>query len=50
MKNYLCLTLAGVMFMAGCAGREANLVRVRQLGDEQKTCKELRAEMGFVEE
>ncbi len=49
MKKAMCLVLALSIFFAGCAGREANLVQVRQLGDEQKTCEQLRAEMYFIE-
>ncbi len=35
--------------MTGCAGREANLVQIRQLGDEQKTCEALRSEIYFID-
>ena len=49
MKNALTVLLIMAVFFAGCAGREANLVQVRQLGDEQKTCDALLAEMYYVE-
>ncbi len=49
MKKTICLLLACSVFLAGCAGREANLVQIRQLGDEQKTCDALRSELYFVE-
>ncbi len=49
MKELLCLLLAYSMFFAGCAGYEANLVQVRQLGDEQKNCEQLRTEMYYIE-
>ena len=49
MKKLICLLLACSVFLAGCAGREANLVQVRQLGDEQKTCDDLRSELYYIE-
>lgn len=49
MKKPVCLLLSVSILLAGCAGRTANLVQVRQLGDEQKTCDQLRTEMYFVE-
>ncbi len=49
MKKTICLLLACSVLFAGCAGREANLVQVRQLGDEQKTCDALRAEMYYID-
>jgi len=33
MKKLICLLLAYSVLFAGCAGREANTVQVRQLGD-----------------
>ncbi len=49
-KNLLCLLLCVAIFYgSGCAGREANLVQIRQLGDEQKTCDALRTELYFVD-
>lgn len=49
MRKSICTMLAGIMFMVGCGGREANLVQIRQLGDEQKSCEQLRSEMYFIE-
>ncbi len=49
MKKSICLLLACSVFLAGCAGREANLVQIRQLGDEQKTCDALRTELYFID-
>lgn len=49
VKKIVSLMLAFSIFFAGCAGREANLVQVRQLGDEQKTCDELRTELYYIE-
>lgn len=49
MQKIICAILAGIMLITGCAGREANTIQVRQLGDEQKTCDELLAEMNFAE-
>jgi|GEM_PF-866740 len=49
MKKLISLLLSCSVFLSGCAGREANLVQVRQLGDEQKTCDELRSELYYIE-
>jgi len=49
MRKLVCLLLACSVLFAGCAGREANLVQVRQLGDEQKTCDALRTELYYIE-
>ena len=49
MKRPVCLLLSVLIFLAGCAGREANLVQIRQLGDEQNTCDALRTELYFIE-
>lgn len=48
-KTILNVLLCVSIFLAGCAGREANLVQVRQLGDEQKNCDELRSELYYIE-
>ena len=49
MKKIICLLLSLSILLAGCAGTEPNLVHVRQLGDDQKTCEQLRTEMYFTE-
>lgn len=49
MKDFVCVLMSCCIFMAGCAGREANLVQVHQFGDEQKTCGVLRTEMHYIE-
>ena len=49
MKEVICVSLAFAVLLGGCAGREANLVQVRQLGDEQKTCDGLRTELYYIE-
>ncbi len=49
MRKVISLTLACAVFFAGCAGREANLVQVRKIGDEQKSCDELRTELYYIE-
>ncbi len=49
MRKSVCLLLSVLIFLAGCAGREANLVQVRQLGDEQKNCEQLRADIYYIE-
>ncbi len=48
-KQLLNLLLCISIFLSGCAGREANLIPVHQLGDEQKTCDELRTELYYIE-
>ena len=50
MKKLICLLLACSVFLAGCAGRTANPVRVHQLGDQEKTCKDIITEMYYIEE
>ncbi len=42
--------LANTVLLAGCAGREANLVQIRQPGDKGKTCEELETEMLFCQD
>jgi len=49
MKKFVCVLMACCIFMTGCAGREANLVQVRQLGDEQKSCDVLRTELYYID-
>ena len=49
MRKAISLVLVCSVFLAGCAGREANLISVHQLGDEQKTCDELRTELYYIE-
>ena len=49
MKKVISLTLVVSIFLAGCAGREANLVQVHQIGDKQKTCDELWTELYYIE-
>jgi len=48
-KKALIISLAICVFWLGCAGREGNPVQTRQFGDDQKSCKQLRAELFFVE-
>ncbi|KKN73480.1 hypothetical protein LCGC14_0400550 [marine sediment metagenome] len=49
MKKTICCFLTFTIFYAGCAGHEANLVQIRQLGDEQKTCDALWSEMHYID-
>jgi hypothetical protein len=48
-RKGLVVSLVICVFWLGCAGREGNPVQVRQFGDEQKSCKQLLAEMSFIE-
>lgn len=48
-KKALIIGLAICIFWLGCAGREGNPVQTRQFGDDQKSCKQLRAELFYVE-
>ncbi len=49
MRSAVCVLLAFSVLLSGCAGKEANLVQIRQLGDEQKTCDQLRSDMYFID-
>ncbi|MCF7954836.1 MAG: hypothetical protein K9M75_03440 [Phycisphaerae bacterium] len=49
MKNYLCLTLAGVMFIAGCGGRVANPIPIYRPGDEGRSCTGLKTEIAQLD-
>lgn len=50
MKQLVCLLLTVVLFFCGCAGREANLVQIRQPNDTAKNCTELETEMLFCQD
>ena len=45
MKEVISIVLACSVFLAGCAGHTANPVAIFQMGDEEKSCEMLRAEM-----
>ncbi|HEG44700.1 MAG TPA: hypothetical protein ENH94_11705 [Phycisphaerales bacterium] len=49
MRSTVCVLLAFSILLSGCAGREANLVQIRQMGDEQKPCDQLRSDMAFID-
>lgn len=49
MRKALCTLLIINILLSGCAGREANLVQVKQFGDEDKSCKQLITEMNYIE-
>ena len=48
-RKALVVSLVICVFWLGCAGRTGNPIQVRQFGDEQKSCKQLLAEMSFIE-
>ncbi len=49
-RKIMCLILSlSILTMTGCGGREANPIRTRQLGDEQKSCDALRTEMYYIQ-
>jgi len=48
-RKALVVSLVICILWLGCAGREGNPVQIRQFGDDQKSCKQLRAELSFVE-
>lgn len=50
MRSLICITLSIQLFIAGCAGREANLVQIRQPADLEKNCKALEFEMLFCQD
>ena len=45
MRVLLCVTCAVVVFVAGCAGREAHPVAIYQPGDDQRGCESLKGEL-----
>ncbi len=49
MRKIICIVLVFSVLLTGCAGREANLVQIRQLGDERKSCDSLRSEINFID-
>jgi len=50
MKRLIAFLMLGIFLFANCAGREPNLVKVHQFGDEEKSCMTLEREIIFIEE
>ncbi|MGD8786502.1 MAG: hypothetical protein PVJ60_03685 [Phycisphaerales bacterium] len=48
-KQLLCLLLCLSIFLAGCAGREANPIAVYLPGDENRSCEALKAEIAQLQ-
>ena len=49
MKKLVCLLLCASIFMAGCAGREANPILVYIPGDENRSCQGLKTEVAQLQ-
>lgn len=49
MKQLTVIACVISVLLAGCGGRNANPVAVEQMGDKQKNCEVLRAEMSGIE-
>ena len=49
MKRSLCLLLSTLIFLAGCAGREANPIAIYLPGDENRSCEGLKAEVAQLQ-
>jgi len=49
MKKSLCLLLSILIFLAGCAGREANPIAIYLPGDENRSCEGLKAEVAQLQ-
>ena len=49
MKAYLNVLLCVSIFLAGCAGREANPIPVYMPGDENRSCEALKAEVAQLQ-
>ena len=49
MKKSLCLLLSALIFLAGCAGREANPIAIYLPGDENRSCEGLKAEVAQLQ-
>jgi hypothetical protein len=49
MKNMICILLCFLIFLGGCAGREANPVKMYYPGDEKRGCQSLIAEMAQIQ-
>lgn len=49
-KQGMLILLAGMILMAGCAGRDAQPVLVYQPGDENRSCEELSRRGGTIQE
>jgi len=49
MKKSLCLPLSVLIFLAGCAGRQANPISVYLPGDENRSCEGLKAEIAQLQ-
>ena len=47
MKSSVVIALVGALLVAGCAGREANIVPVVQQGDGQMSCGDLKQEIAI---
>ena len=53
MKRILAITLGTALIsatLAGCAGRQAHPVPIRQYGDENRSCAALESELRFIEQ
>ena len=49
MKKFVCVLMACCIFMAGCAGREANPIAIYLPGDENRSCEGLQAEVAQLQ-
>jgi hypothetical protein len=49
MKKVICLLLCVLIFVAGCAGHEPNPIAAYIPGDENKSCKMLKAEIAQIQ-
>jgi len=49
MEKLVCVLLIGTIFIAGCAGTEANPIAVYIPGDENKSCNALKAEIANID-
>lgn len=49
MKNLICVFTAVMIFIAGCAGREANPIPVYMPGDENRSCAAYEAEIAQLQ-
>ncbi len=49
MKKFICLVLAVSVFIAGCAGREANPIPAYLPGDDTRSCQALKAEIAQLQ-
>ena len=49
MRKIVCLLLSVLIFLSGCAGREANPIAAYLPGDEHRSCMALKAEVAQLQ-